>query len=144
MSFAVGQRGTFNAVASVSGRTGIFAIVIVLDPTIQESDEEPLPGAVPRPGLIGQLVTFIRVAAFALLFRVLRILARRNGRRILFSSDSRADLGGNLKLVYDRMVERGLDGEFELLTLFKPGIVARRSIRDRLRLPWRLRAWTRS
>ncbi len=138
MSFAVGQRGTYNAVASVSGRTGIFAIVVVLDPTVQETDEEPLPGAVPRPGLLGQLVTLVRVAAFALLFRVMRILARRNGRRILFSSDSRADLGGNLKLVYDRMVERGLDQEFELLTLFKPGIVARRSIRDRLRLPWRL------
>ena len=68
----------------------------------------------------------------------MRLLARRNGRRILFSSDSRADLGGNLKLVYDRMVERGLDREFELLTLFKPGIVVRRSIRDRLRLPWLL------
>ena len=68
----------------------------------------------------------------------MRILARRNGRRILFSSDSRAELGGNLKLVYDRMVDRGLDREFELLTLFKPGIVVRRSIRDRLRLPWLL------
>jgi CDP-glycerol glycerophosphotransferase (TagB/SpsB family) len=138
MSFAVGQRGTFNALASVSGRTGIFAIVVELDPTIREFDEEPLPGAIPKPGLAGKAVTLVRVAAFALLFRGLRILARRNGRRILFSSDSRADLGGNLKLVYDRMVERGLDREFELLTLFKPGIVARRSIRDRLRLPWRL------
>ena len=66
--------------------------------------------------------------------RAMRVLARRNGRRILFSSDSRAELGGNQKLVYDRMVELGLDREFELLTLFKPGIVARRSIRDRLRL----------
>ena len=75
----------------------------------------------------------------------MRLLARRNGRRILFSSDSRADLGGNLKLVYDRMVERGLDREFELLTLFKPGIVARRSIarpRSGCRGCWR--AWTRS
>ena len=65
----------------------------------------------------------------------MRRVARRNGRRILFSSDSRADLGGNLKLVYDRMVERGLDREFELLTLFKPGIAARRSVADRFRLP---------
>ena len=34
------QRGTFNAVASVSGRTGIFAIVVELDPTVQDLDEE--------------------------------------------------------------------------------------------------------
>ena len=64
------------------------------------------------------------------------VLARRNGRRILFSSDSRSGLGGNQKLVHDRMVERGLDREYELLTLFRSSIAARRSIRDRLRLPW--------
>ncbi len=138
MSFAVADRGTFKAVASVSGRTGIFGIVVELDPTVQDLHEEALVGPVPRPGLLDRLVTLVRVAAFAVLFRVLRILARRNGRRILFSSDSRAELGDNLKLVYDRMVERGLDRELELLTLFKPGIVARRSIGDRLRLPWLL------
>ena len=139
-SFAVGLRGTFNAVASVSARSGAFAIEVELDPTVQEPDEDatPIPGAVARPGLIAQAVMQVRIAAFAVMFWCMRILARRNGRRILFSSDSRADLGGNLKLVYDRMVARGLDREFELLTLFKPGIVVRRSIRDRLRLPWLL------
>ena len=33
-------------------------------------------------------------------------------------SDPRSKLGGNLGLVHDRMVERGLDREYELLTLF--------------------------
>ena len=79
-----------------------------------------------------------RVGAFGVLFLVFRVLIRRNGRRILFSSDSRAELGGNLKMVYDRMVERGIDQEYELLTLFKDGIATRRSFRDRFRLPWLL------
>jgi CDP-glycerol glycerophosphotransferase (TagB/SpsB family) len=136
MSFPVGQRGTYMATASVSPRAGVFAIVVELDPTVVETEEEPLPGAIGRPGPVGQAVNLVRGAAFAVLLRSMRVLARRNGRRILFSSDSRAELGGNQKLVYDRMVELGLDREFELLTLFKPGIVARRSIRDRLRLPW--------
>ena len=65
-------------------------------------------------------------------------IARRNGRRVLFTSDSRAELGGNLQVVYDRMVARGLDREYELLTLFKPSIADRRRLRDRFRLPWLL------
>ena len=140
MSFAVGLSGTLHAVASVAARSGAFAIDVELDPTVVEPDEDatPIPGAVAKPGPIGLVVGQIRIAGFAVMFWCMRILARRNGRRILFSSDSRADLGGNLKLVYDRMVARGLDREFELLTLFKAGIVVRRSIRDRLRLPWLL------
>ena len=72
-------------------------------------------------------------------FWVVGLIARRNGRRILFTSDSRADLSGNLKLVYDRMVERGLDQEYELRTLFKPSIVDKRRFRDRFLLPWILK-----
>ena len=80
-------------------------------------------------------LSMARVGAFGVLFLVFRVLIRRNGRRILFSSDSRGELGGNLKMVYDRMVERGIDQEYELLTLFKDGIATRRSFRDRFRLP---------
>ena len=134
-SFIVPEHGTIHAVASVSARTGSFAITVEHDPTAQEFAGEPVPGALPRPGPVGRLVNAVRGASLAALVRGMRLVARRNGRRILVSSDSRADLGGNLKLVYDRMVERGLDREFELLTLFKPGIVARRSIADRVRLP---------
>ncbi len=78
----------------------------------------------------------LRPWTFRLLFRLFRAASRRNGRRILFTSDSRAELGGNIKIVYDRMVERGLDREYELLTLFKESITVRRGFRDRLRLPW--------
>ncbi len=134
-SFPLGPHGTYHAVASI-GDAGSFAIAVELDKDARDFDDEQVPGgAIVRTGPMGQLVNLVRAGSFAVLFWCMRLAARRNGRRILFSSDSRADLGGNLKLVYDRMVERGLDREFELLTLFKPGIVARRTIGDRVRLP---------
>ena len=83
-------------------------------------------------------VRILRLGVFGISFRVFRAVTRRTGRRILFSSDSRAELGGNLKIVYDRMVERGLDREYELLTLFKSSITERRSFLDRVRMPWLL------
>ena len=79
-----------------------------------------------------------KAALFRAMFMVVRALARHTGRRILFSSDSRTELGGNLKLVYDRMVERGIDCDHELLTLFKESVSTRRSLGDRIRLPWLL------
>jgi CDP-ribitol ribitolphosphotransferase / teichoic acid ribitol-phosphate polymerase len=75
---------------------------------------------------------------FRVMLQAFRALVHRTGRRILFSSDSRAELGGNLKMVYDRMVERGIDRDYELLTLFKESVSTRRSLRDRFRLPWLL------
>jgi len=62
----------------------------------------------------------------------------RSGRLIVFTSDSRTELGGNLKLIYDRMVSRGLDRRYQLRTIFKPSIRTPRTFRGRLRLVWLL------
>jgi CDP-ribitol ribitolphosphotransferase / teichoic acid ribitol-phosphate polymerase len=80
----------------------------------------------------------LRKWGFQLAFNLFRLAAMRNGRRILFTSDSRAELGGNLKLVYDRMVERGINQRYELMQLFRPGLKTPRTWRDRFRLPWLL------
>jgi CDP-ribitol ribitolphosphotransferase len=85
---------------------------------------------------LAQLRERIRRAIFRTAVRAIRPATRRTGRRILFTSESRAVLGGNLELVHDRILERGLDREHEIETLLSPSIVVRRSIRDRLRLPW--------
>jgi CDP-ribitol ribitolphosphotransferase len=92
------------------------------------------PGESPRP--LTRLRERARRAVFRAAVRAIRPATRRSGRRILFTSDSRAELGGNLKLVHDRILERGLGREYEIETLLRPSIVVRRSIRDRLRLPW--------
>ncbi len=87
---------------------------------------------------VRRLVSRVRKSVFRVAYRVARRVAHRTGRRVLFSSDSRAELGGNLQVVWDRMVERGLDREYDMLTLFKSSIADRRSLRDRLRMPWLL------
>jgi CDP-ribitol ribitolphosphotransferase / teichoic acid ribitol-phosphate polymerase len=105
-----------------------------VDPAASSTVPSPTAGrlSVSRP------IRQLRPWAFRALFRLFRAVTRRTGRRILFTSDSRAELGGNLKIVYDRMVERGLDRDYELLTLFKESLATRRALIDRLRLPWLL------
>jgi len=137
--FVVATDSLYIATASVDSASGRFHLDIeVLD---LESRVPIDPRQRYGTGTVGRAVHMLlrpRLAVFTLLFRLFRIVARRNGRRILFSSDSRAALGGNLRLVFDRMVERGLDREYELQTLFKDGIVSSRALRDRFRLPWLL------
>ena len=76
-----------------------------------------------------------RTRVFDLLFGAFRATTKRTGQRVLFTSDSHSTLDGNLAIIHARMVERGLDAEYELKTLFKPGIGHPRRWRDRLRLP---------
>ena len=77
----------------------------------------------------------IREKVYIGMYRATRALVRPNGRRILFTSDSRVDISGNLLHVYRRMRERGLDETYQLRTIFKPSIKAKRSIPDKLRFP---------
>ncbi len=149
--FDVGRRGTYVAGLAADDRTHRLSLEVDLEPSTGSSaagqadegsageggDPGPTSGSrLPKP--LRRLVGFVRAWTFQLLFNLFRLAAMRNGRRILFTSDSRSELGGNLRLVYDRMVERGLDRRYELMTLFKPGIRASRSWRDRFRLPWLL------
>lgn len=108
--------------------TGAFAIEVSRRRVGQPPDERLRP--------LERLRERIRRVVFRAAVRAIRPATRRTGRRILFTSESRAELGGNLKLVHDRILERGLDREHEIETLLWPSIVVRRSIRDRLRLPW--------
>ena len=49
-----------------------------------------------------------------LYYNVLYSITPHNGKNILFSTESRGSLSGNLKAVYDRMIERGLDKEYKI------------------------------
>jgi CDP-ribitol ribitolphosphotransferase len=64
-----------------------------------------------------------------------RTTARRDPRRIVFAAASASDLHGNLQVVHDRMVERGLDREYRLATLF--GSRNRPNARMPIRELWR-------
>jgi CDP-ribitol ribitolphosphotransferase len=88
-----------------------------------------------RPGRWLRRTVKPRQRIFRLLAAIFRATAPRTGRRIVFTSDSHAALSGNLAVVHDRMVERGLDRSYRLDTIFKPSVTTRRSWRDRWRLP---------
>jgi CDP-ribitol ribitolphosphotransferase len=47
-------------------------------------------------------------------------------------------LGGNLKLIHDRMLARGLGRRYRVRSIFKPSVRARRGLADRIRLVWLL------
>ncbi len=64
----------------------------------------------------------------------IRRTTRRTGRRIVFASAAKSGLTGNLQVVRDRMVERGLDAEYDLVRL---GMRAPGGRLDRLRARWR-------
>jgi CDP-ribitol ribitolphosphotransferase / teichoic acid ribitol-phosphate polymerase len=132
-SFSLGGRGEFRAVPSIDPDDGSISLDVSLEDP-EHTSELAAPAASPLRRLLRPF-QILRLGLFGVLFRIFRATTRRTGRRILFSSDSRAELGGNLKIVYDRMVERGLDREYELLTLFKPSVTERRRFLDRVRLP---------
>jgi CDP-ribitol ribitolphosphotransferase len=78
---------------------------------------------------------FVRFPIFDLLVRYHRRRTRGGRRRVLFTSDAHSSLSGNLAVVHDRMLERRLDKQVEMQTLFKASVATGRSWSDRLRLP---------
>ena len=129
-------RGAYVAAPSVDPADGTFRLDV--DLTLADPASAPRRVTDRRTRPIRLVVSRFRRGIFRAAYRIARRVARRTGRRILFASDSRADLGGNLQVVWERMVERGLDRQYEMLTLFKPSIADHRSFRDRFRMPWLL------
>ncbi len=74
-----------------------------------------------------------RRLGFLSLIRASRLTRRGRRPEILFASPLISDLSGNLGAVHDRMVERGLDREYDLVTALRPR-GARRGFLGRVRL----------
>jgi CDP-ribitol ribitolphosphotransferase len=132
-TFPIGQQ--LYSVSPAIEVDGTLRLEVRLDPFDRERPSDAPPAVV---RFAYRIIRRTRAAVFRVAFRVLRVLARQTGRRILFVSDSRVEHGGNLEVVRARMVERGLDREYELLSLFRASIAIRRSWFDRLQLPWLL------
>ncbi|WP_210470000.1 CDP-glycerol glycerophosphotransferase family protein [Sporosarcina sp. 6E9] len=80
----------------------------------------------------------VRRRIFELIYKLSGRIFGIKDNRILFTSDSRAVIGGNLKFVYDRIIKRKLDGKFDLKMLFKENITRRRNFLDKFKLPYYL------
>lgn len=81
------------------------------------------------------LLSATRHRIFVALIDLVAAMLPHSGRRVLFTSDSRHELSGNLKAVHDRMVERGLQRRYRLQQLLRPSVAQPRRWRDRLRMP---------
>ncbi|MBN2840938.1 MAG: CDP-glycerol glycerophosphotransferase family protein [Coriobacteriia bacterium] len=86
------------------------------------------------------MVRSARQRLFRSAYRVCTRIVQRNGTRILFTSNSRGAISGNLLDVRDRMRARGMEGEYTFWYLFKPTTTARRPLLDTLRMPYYLAA----
>ena len=86
----------------------------------------------------GPFVNSCLKGGFLAIYKCTALFTRHKGNRLLFCSDSRAELSGNMKDVYDRMVKRGLDKQFRIRFLFKASVKTRRSFKDKFRAPFLL------
>jgi CDP-ribitol ribitolphosphotransferase len=124
---------TYRVLLDEAAAGASFGLRIVVDGT------RPRSWTTPR-GILRELRELRRrswVGLFNLLVRAVGRLPRRSPS-IVLTSDSRSELGGNLKLVHDRMIERGIDRQYRIRTIFKSSIRARRALLDRARLVWLL------
>ena len=74
----------------------------------------------------------IRKRLFSCAFRFFNRFVKKTGNKILFTSESRAQIGGNEKFIYDRMIERGMDKDYVFRFDFKPSIKSRRSFKSKI------------
>ena len=112
------EHGLFTVAPACDADTGTFGLVASVDETIQRATD---PSIANRVRLAGRwLAVHARRFGFLSLIRASR-LTRRGGRpEILFASALISELSGNLRAVHDRMVARGLDREFDLVTALRP------------------------
>lgn len=75
---------------------------------------------------------------FKLFFEFSNKVVKKTGNRILFTSSSREEIGGNEKFVYDRMVERNMVKDYEINFDYKKSIDSYRSLANKFKFTYYL------
>jgi CDP-ribitol ribitolphosphotransferase len=125
--------GLFTVTPRISS-AGALTVRIAFDEHIQRIDKAQEDRATGPRAFLKRRARAARREGFQLLVRFFQLTSRRNGRRILFTTRLSSFMAGNLRAIHDRLVERGLDDEYELVQLFKPGISQQWSRMDAVRL----------
>src|SRR3954454_15734952 len=81
-----------------------------------------------------QAVIQARRIGFRLLVWATGLSPRRRRPQVLFASALISEMSGNLKAVHDRMVARGLDREYDLVTMLRPQVGKSRGFLGRVQL----------
>jgi CDP-ribitol ribitolphosphotransferase len=121
----VASRGSFQLVDRLftvrpefDASTGSLSFAAAYQAAIR-SEPDPTLGERAR-GLARRAGVQARRMGFRLLAWSTGPVHRRRRRQALFASNRISEMSGNLKAVHDRMVERGLDREFDLVTILRP------------------------
>lgn len=80
----------------------------------------------------------VRNASFKMIFNVSKKVHRQKGKTVLFTSDSRSNMSGNFKFIYEEMRRQGLDKKYKIHKVFKRHISDRRGIIDKFKFPYLL------
>jgi CDP-ribitol ribitolphosphotransferase len=125
------EHGQYTVAPAYDADARTLALVASLDETIQRSVE---PSAGDRVRSAGRWLT-VRARRYAFLSLIWGSRLTRRGARpeILFASALISELSGNLRAVHDRMVERGLARQYDLVTALRPSN-ERRGFLGRVRL----------
>jgi CDP-ribitol ribitolphosphotransferase / teichoic acid ribitol-phosphate polymerase len=121
----------YRVVPRLDDAAGVLEFEVQIQP--DESDDRPARS-------VRQILRIhrLRRLAFSFVAEVARRSASNSDRRVLFTSRLISEMSGNLEVVHQRMIERGLDHELDIRTMLKPGITTRWSVRDRFRLAYSL------
>jgi len=115
-----------------AGSAGRLHLDVTFDESIRRVDPMPVSEQARRTSR--RWIRTVRRSAFSALVVIAKTLQRPGPPRVLFTSRLISEMSGNLKVIHDRLVERGLDRDHHLVTMLKPGITERWSFTDRLRL----------
>jgi CDP-ribitol ribitolphosphotransferase len=112
------EHGLFTVTPVYDAGPRALALLASLDEGVRRKAD---PSIVGRVRLAGRwLAIHARRLGFLSLIRASRLTRRDRRPEILFASALISELSGNLRAVHDRMVERGLDRDYDLVTALRP------------------------
>ena len=130
------RQGLYRVRPGLDGDANTLALDVSFDPAVRREPATTIAGRLRKARR--DLMIGVRRVAFRLLVSISKWLLRPRRRRVLFTSRLISEMSGNLKIVHDRMVERGLDRELDLVTMLRPGLTEHWGLADRVRLAGQL------
>jgi len=130
------SQGLYRVRPVLDAAANTLAVDVSFDPAVRREPATTIAGRVRKAWR--DLMIRLRRVAFRLLVSVSKRLRRPRRRRVLFTSRLISEMSGNLKTVHDRMVERGLDRDLDLVTMLRPGLTEHWGFTDRVRLAGQL------
>lgn len=90
------------------------------------------------PGKLNRLYLFTVIRLMRMFYRMVSALTPKNGRRILFMSETKDYLWGNLKYIHDRIHSRGLEKDFQITCSCRRAVGHHKSVLSWVNAVWNI------